>query len=124
MRLYIPISPSGVFCDGTQPVGIIAALWIGAMLVAPIAEELFFRGVLQTFLLSMLGSRWPAILLAAAAFGAMHLAQPSAIPALIVLGIVIGFAYERTGSLVVPIAIHTAFNLKSLIWDALVNAPG
>ncbi|MFQ5494698.1 MAG: type II CAAX prenyl endopeptidase Rce1 family protein [Phycisphaerae bacterium] len=36
-----------------------------------------------------------------------------------VLAVLLGFAYERTGRLTVPIAIHAAFNLKTLIWASL-----
>lgn len=105
--------------DPAQPMGVVMMLWIGAVVVAPVAEELFFRGLLQTFLVGFLPSRWLAISLASLAFGAIHLQQPYAIPALVVLAILIGYAYERTGSLIPPIAIHAAFNLKTLIWDAL-----
>ena len=57
------------------------------------------------------------------AFGAVHFAQPHAIPALVVLSLLIGYAYERTGSLVAPVVIHAAFNLKTLIWSALGAVP-
>jgi membrane protease YdiL (CAAX protease family) len=95
------------------------ALWISAVAVAPIAEELFFRGLLQTFLLRLVRRRWIAISLASLAFGAVHLQQPHAIAALAVLGLLIGYAYERTGSLLPPILIHALFNLNTLIGDAL-----
>jgi membrane protease YdiL (CAAX protease family) len=96
----------------------VAGLWIGAVVVAPIAEEAFFRGLLQTFLAGVVRSRWLAIGLTAVAFGIVHFSQPHVIPALIVLGLLIGYAYERTGTLVVPVLIHAGFNLKTLVWDA------
>lgn len=94
------------------------AFWIGAVVIAPVSEELFFRGLIQTFLGSLFRRRWPAIVIAAILFGAVHYQQPSTIPALAVLAIFMGFAYEKTGSLIPPVAIHAAFNLKTLIWDA------
>ena len=110
--------------DGSQPAWIAAGLWIGAVVVAPIAEEVFFRGLLQTFLAGVVRSRWLAIGLAAVAFGIVHLSQPHTIVALIVLGVLIGYAYERTGTLAAPILIHAAFNLKTLIWDAFGTPAG
>lgn len=95
------------------------ALWISAVAVAPIAEEFFFRGLLQTLLLRLVRRRWIAISLASLAFGAVHLQQPHAVAALVVLGLLIGYAYERTGSLLPPILIHALFNLNTLIGDAL-----
>jgi len=94
-----------------------AGLWCGAMIVAPIAEECFFRGLLQTTMVDLFRSRWAAIVLASAAFGAVHIGQPHVVPALIFLGVLLGYAYERTGGLLAPILIHAMFNLKNLIWD-------
>lgn len=93
-------------------------LWTGAAVIAPVAEEFFFRGILQTLLLNTLKSRWPAILIASTVFAAIHFSQPHAIPALFVLAVIMGYAYERSGSLIPPIAIHSLFNLKTLIWDS------
>ncbi|MGB2986003.1 MAG: CPBP family intramembrane glutamic endopeptidase [Phycisphaerae bacterium] len=109
--------------ERTQPIGIVVMLWTGAIVIAPVAEEFFFRGLLQTFLIRLVRNRWLAIGLASLAFGAVHLSQPHAVGALAVLGLLIGYAYERTGSLLPPIAIHAAFNFKTLIWDALGGFP-
>lgn len=109
--------------EHTLPVGLIITLWVGAVVLAPAAEELFFRGLLQTFLVSVVRSRWLAIGLTSLAFGAVHFQQPHAIGALAVLALFIGYAYERTGSLLPPIAIHAAFNLKTLLWDTLGGVP-
>lgn len=102
-----------------QPIGVIIVLWVAAVGLAPISEELFFRGLLQTFLVRLLHSRWLAMGVASFIFGAVHFQQPQAIPALALLGLLMGYAYERTGSLLPAILIHALFNLKTLIWDAL-----
>ena len=107
-----------------QPIGIAIALWIGAVVIAPVAEEVFFRGLLQTFLVRAFGRRWPAIVAAAVLFSLAHLSSPYHIPALVVLAVMLGYAYERTGSLVSPIIIHAAFNLKTLVWNALGGYSG
>ncbi len=95
------------------------ALWIGAALIAPVAEEMFFRGILQNFLLGATKKNGLAIALSATAFAAVHFSQPHAVPALFFLGVLLGAAYARTGRLVVPIAVHAAFNFKTLVWETL-----
>ncbi len=100
--------------------------YAGALIVAPVGEEVFFRGIVQSgmsrFGLVRPGSmlhRHVAVLFGAVLFGIMHM--PHHIPALIVLGLILGYAYERTGSLRIPILIHILFNGKSLLWDALLH---
>ncbi len=109
--------------DGDQPLGVLTALWIGAAVIAPVAEELFFRGLLQTYLVTLLKRRWAAIVVAGVFFGLAHVSNPHHIPALILLAMMMGYAYERTGSLLPPIVIHAAFNLKTLVWNALGGFP-
>lgn len=108
--------------DPGRSVPTVVALWISAAVVAPIAEELFFRGLLQTFLVNLFARRWLAVATASVVFGAVHFAQPHAIAALILLGLLLGYAYERTGSLIPAILIHALFNLKTLVWDAIAPA--
>ncbi len=97
-----------------------AILWfmIQAVFLAPILEELFFRGFLLTFLKNFT-STWLAIFLSAGVFAFAHLNLGIVLP-LWFLGIVLGIAYEHTGSLVVPISVHACFNLAtglSLLMD-------
>jgi len=95
----------------------VGVLWVGAVVIAPLAEEAFFRGILQTTVSKVIGGRWLAVFCSAIAFGAGHaVGQPQAVPALIVLGILLGAVYERTGSLVAPILLHGLFNLKTMLW--------
>lgn len=95
---------------------------LGAAVLAPIGEELLFRGVLQTALRRLflprrsMYHRWCAILLTASIFGLLHIGTPQFIPALVCFGVLLGFLYERTGSLLVVIAVHMLFNIKSLVW--------
>jgi membrane protease YdiL (CAAX protease family) len=100
----------------------VVALWMGAAVVAPVAEEIFFRGVLQNFLIGATRRTGLAIVLSGAAFALVHFSQPHALPALFFLGILLGAAYVRTGRLIVPIVIHAVFNLKTLIWETLLRA--
>lgn len=104
--------------DGPHPFFVIAVLWLNAALLAPVAEEFFFRGLLQTFLGNVMRNRWLAIVLTSGAFGIVHFQQVQAVPALVALSILIGFLYERSGSLLPAVGVHVAFNLKTLVWEA------
>lgn len=98
--------------------------------VAP-AEELFFRGVLQTYLGGATSARG-AILGAGILFALVHVPNyvllPSVAAAAIMTGIIFvvglgfGLAYERTDSLAVPIGVHAGYNtLMMLGWYGLVT---
>lgn len=112
----------GVLENSGLPEWARALVVASALVLAPLAEECFFRGILQTKLKSMLKSRWLAIAVSASLFGLMHGDQVAAVVPLIVMGVSLGFVYEATGSLAGPILVHAAFNLKSLIWFQLQAA--
>jgi membrane protease YdiL (CAAX protease family) len=80
--------------------------------VAPLLEEMLFRGiVLRGFLQRY--SRWQAILGSALLFGAAHLNIYQFVVGLI-LGTVLGWLYERTRSLIPCIALHAAYNTGTI----------
>ncbi len=108
--------------EETQPLAVTITLWLGAVVIAPVAEELFFRGMIQTVVLNLTGRRVLAIGAASIAFALAHTQQYQAIPALLMLAGLLGFAYEWTGSIVVPVVIHALFNFKTLVWDALARS--
>jgi membrane protease YdiL (CAAX protease family) len=91
-----------------------AALLI--VIVAPVAEEVFFRGFFFGGLRARLPFPWAA-LLSGLFFGSIHLTTGDAAVAvqLSVLGIVLAYLYERTGSLWAPIALHTINNALAFI---------
>ncbi len=98
-----------------------AALILGFLaiaIIAPVVEELLFRGYLQTALAKRM-KPWMAIAVSSLVFGAIHM-QPKALPVLAVLGAVFGYLYHRTGSLKVNIALHMVNN--ALAFLALVIA--
>ncbi len=92
-----------------------AILWflLQAVFIFPVIEELFFRGFLLTFLKNYT-STWPAIVLSAGVFAFAHLNLGAVLP-LWFLGIVLGVAYEHTGSLMVPVGVHACFNLATAL---------
>ncbi|RZI98819.1 MAG: CPBP family intramembrane metalloprotease [Rubrivivax sp.] len=77
-------------------------------LVAPMVEEMLFRGViLRSFLRQY--ARWPAILGSALLFGLAHLNVYQCAVGL-ALGTVSGWLYERTQSLWPSIILHASYN--------------
>jgi len=99
-----------------DPTYLLAMVFISVLLVGP-AEELLFRGVIQGRLRESWGP-WPAILGATALFGVIHApavtggtgAVITYITTASILGVLLGYLYERTGNIVVPAAIHGANN--------------
>jgi membrane protease YdiL (CAAX protease family) len=110
-----------------QQYAIIAAVVASAVVVAPLTEELLFRGLLQTALsagLRPLGvrvSRWAAVILTSAAFAVMHPAW--SMPVIFVLSLFLGWLYEKTGNLWMVIFVHALFNAVSTA-AALASATG
>jgi|GEM_PF-2832416 len=73
--------------------------------VAPVVEEVFFRGVLQNAIKRKLGT-WAGIILSACLFSLMHPQLPLGLLPLMVLGIVFGIIAEVRKSLVPSIVAH------------------
>jgi uncharacterized protein len=76
--------------------------------IAPLVEEVLFRGVLFQWLRARLPLAL-AVLLSAAIFSVAHMIAPL-MPALFVVGIILALAYEFTGSLWLPIVLHAMQN--------------
>lgn len=93
-----------------------------AVVIAPVAEELFFRGILQTRLGDVFPRRFVGVVVAAVCFGLVHSTQPAAVLPLTMMGLILGMVYERTGSLIAPILVHALFNAKSLLWHFGLNS--
>jgi hypothetical protein len=94
----------------TFPPGWKAAAVVSALVLAPLAEEVFFRGLVQSLIRRFGISAWLAILGGSLLFAVVHHNQPQAIPSLFALSIVLGYSYERTGRLLAPILLHAVFN--------------
>lgn len=92
---------------------ILAVMTLLAVVVAPISEELVFRGGIFRFMRTHVRP-WLAIVASSFFFAAIHVNVPSILP-LFVLAIVFALAYERTGSLATPMIAHALFNLNTVV---------
>lgn len=100
------------------PLALVLTFIAGAVL-APIGEELLFRGILLPQLAQMMRP-WLAIVVSALLFGALHEAHGIARIGPMVIGVILGWARLRSGTLWTPIAIHMIVNTTalSLAWFA------
>jgi membrane protease YdiL (CAAX protease family) len=91
--------------------------WLTAIAVgvAPLMEEFFFRGFLQTFFRQQMADRRMAVFLAAGAFALVHFGNWDSMPPLFVLGLGLGWAYEKTGRLAAPVIGHVLFNGMTML---------
>jgi len=91
-----------------------ALIIIAAVTIVPVFEEMLFRGLFQTMLRSILVKPWLSIITSSVLFVMAH-ANAGHWPALFVLSMCMGYAYEKSGSLLRPIFIHCIFNATSII---------
>lgn len=93
----------------TQRPWITVAMLTFAVMVAPITEEVFFRGFLQ----NAFSARMPVVvatLLQASIFGAIHLFGAAHSVAAAVMGVIFAVVYRWRGTLVTPIFVHAGAN--------------
>ena len=81
---------------------------VAIVLFAPVAEELFFRGIVFNAWLREAGRVW-AYVGSAALFAVIHLSLASLLP-IFLLGLALAWVYQRTGSLLTPIVMHATVN--------------
>jgi membrane protease YdiL (CAAX protease family) len=101
--------PKHYFTDLGEMIG--SGVWsiVTSVVLAPVLEEIFFRGLLLEHLRRHVPA-WQAVLAVALFFGLAHLDNwPQAINAA-VLAVVMGYIYVRTGSLTVVIVVHAINN--------------
>ena len=84
------------------------------VLLAPLVEELLFRGFLLVPLVARIGPT-RGLLLTALMFGVLHAADPWTVPLLVVFGLVLGALRLRSGSLLPPLLLHLGNNLLSTV---------
>jgi membrane protease YdiL (CAAX protease family) len=97
-----------------------AMVLVNGAVIAPVVEELFFRGLI----FNALSLRMPmllAALISGALFGIAH-GDVVLFPVLMLFGIVQAVAYRLTGNLVVPMIVHAANN--GIFLSLMIAIPG
>ena len=92
---------------------------IFASILGPIIEELFFRGFVYNAV-KKIGGIFTATVIVSAIFAALHTNVVGFLP-IMVLGIVLTYMYEKTGSLVSSITVHIVHNVTMVSLVFLVK---
>jgi len=93
--------------------GAISKILVAAVVIQPICEEFLFRGLFYGTWKRYLGPL-SAGFLSCLLFAAFH-TNLASLAGLFILAVCLNIAYERTGSLLVPISMHAIFNLTNLL---------
>lgn len=119
---FQPVEPQPIVVLLREGVGPSQRVFFGiaAIVIAPLFEEAFFRGILYPVIKQ---SGYPTLALAGTSllFGAIHATMVTFVP-LTFLAMVLAVMYEKTDTLVTPIFIHVFFNLVN--FALLVNQAG
>jgi membrane protease YdiL (CAAX protease family) len=86
---------------------------VAAIVLAPLAEEMLFRGILYT---AIKQQGYPRLALwgTSGVFAAMHANQPTLLP-LLIFAMVLVYLYETFGNLLAPIIAHSLFNTANFL---------
>jgi membrane protease YdiL (CAAX protease family) len=113
--VYIAIFGAPHQKDIAEDFGAVPVQVLLIVVVAPISEEVCFRGMLFGGLRERL-PRLAAALISALIFGGLHATTGiSAVPPLIIFGFVLALLYERTGSIIPGILLHMLNNSVALL---------
>jgi uncharacterized protein len=113
--LLNPDEEQGLAPHGWEPrhAAAFAANFVVVALLAPVVEELTFRGLGYT-LLERFG-RWTAIVLVGIAFGLAH-GLVNALPPLVVFGMCLAYLRSRTESVYPGMILHASYNSLVLLF--------
>jgi membrane protease YdiL (CAAX protease family) len=104
--------PARDLTDKAHGAGVVLLI-VAVVVIAPIVEEIFFRGLVLRSLERKYGRRW-AIVGSSVIFGMAHL-EGLQFPALFLFGLVAAVLATRTGRLGPGIWAHVAFNLVAVV---------
>lgn len=100
--------------------GVVTALLFLVAVAGPVAEELFFRGLLYGWLRNRIGI-WKGLWLSGFLFATLHMDGVTFLP-IMGLGILLGWVYEQTGSLTAPMAVHIFHNGGMMFLASIVKS--
>ena len=84
--------------------------------LAGIGEELFFRGLLQLGMSGFLNNVWLAVLITSLFFGLAHAVTLTYFFFAFLASLYLGFLFEYTGNLIVPIAVHALYDFAVFLY--------
>lgn len=93
---------------------VLSSLMFFGIVIAPVIEEIMFRGFLQPALKNSFGGRY-AIAITASLFAAVHM-DIFAFVQIFILGMLLGYLYEKTQTLAASIFVHILHNSLTLVF--------
>jgi membrane protease YdiL (CAAX protease family) len=100
--------------------GWLLALWIAAVIVAPLGEEILFRGFLFRGFVKSERSVGPAIVVISLLWASLHIQYDWAgMLQIFVIGLFLGWARWTSGSVLLTFFLHALFNLEGTIETVL-----
>ena len=112
MQLIFPQTPEPQPFENivrqAQGVRNLVIIFLAGSVLAPLSEELFFRGFIYPLIRFRWGI-WPGIIITSLFFGSMHFDLFRMIP-LTFGGIGLAWLYEKSGSLITPMVAHAVWN--------------
>ena len=103
------------FSDAGDKPEVLVMLCFTAVVVAPITEEVIFRGYLYPVAKRFAG-RWAAVAFSSLLFAMVHQNSMALLP-LAFLAVLLALSYEWTGSIWAPIGIHMFFNATTVFLE-------
>ena len=95
--------------------GINLLINVGLMAMLPaVAEELFFRGVLQPLFIRITKKQWWGIIITSIIFSFLHF-QIDHLLAILFASLILGLVYEKKMNIYLNMLLHFAFNTFSLL---------
>lgn len=91
-------------------------------LLAPLVEEIVFRGAILRALLSWRPNPWIGITISAVLFSVVHM-NPAQMPHAFLIGLLLGWMYWRTGSIVPGVVYHWVNNTVAYVLYAFYPNP-
>jgi len=94
---------------------------VGLMAILPaVAEELFFRGILQPLFIRLTKKKWWGILITSVIFSLLHF-QIDNLLAILFASVILGLVYEKKMNIYLNMLIHFTFNTFSLLSIFLIK---
>ena len=91
-------------------------------LLVPLVEEMVFRGAIQRRLLERMAQPWMAVVIGAMLFALAHF-NPAQLPHAFLVGLVLGWMYHRTGSILPGVALHWVNNSMAYVMVNILPQP-
>jgi uncharacterized protein len=91
-------------------------IFVQMCVLAPIVEEATYRFGLCTGMVPV-GQPWVTILVSGVTFGFLHVLYGNPAPDNLIAGFFLAWAYVKSGTIVVPVALHSLGNLFAMLFQ-------